>query len=233
MSPKEINKITQKKLTKLFKYKAVQQEVQAIIDRGFVAAEFKKGKALFVGINPSFTAKDKPESYLYNIDQAITDYPKHYKHFKELVKDTKYENDWTYIDLFQFRETNQKKINLFFKQDIQFIVEQLRITHNTIYELKPEIIIVCNSTAANFFGINKTTDTHGKLNNVWLGYEFNFNKEYGIYVIKNRISESIIKDRKKIPINIPVLFTSTLTYMSKFDKERLNWQIQRISNAKL
>jgi NAD-dependent DNA ligase len=229
MSHAEFDNITRLKLTELFKYKSSQQDVQAIIDRGFVAAEFKEGKALFIGINPSFTSEAKNESYLYDIDRAINEYPKHYKHFSDLLKETKYENDWTYIDLFQFRETNQKNINLFFKSDIQFIVEQLRLSHSIISKINPEIIIVCNTGAANFFGIDMI-EKDGKLDSVWFGYDFIFDERYGVDIIKERLSESIIENNDEILTNTAVLFTGTLTYMSRFDKRRLNWQIKSIGN---
>ncbi len=221
---------TYAKLSDLFKYKSSHQDLQEIIERGFVASKFKEGKALFVGINPSFMSDAKTESYLYDIDKAVTDYAKHYKGFVDLVQETKYENDWTYIDLFQFRETDQKKINLFVKNDIDFIVDQLRHSHSIIAKLKPEIIIVCNSGASNFFGINKSTQENGKLSNVWFGYDFLFDDRYGVDILKEKISESIINTVDQIGINTPVIFTSTLTYMSRFDKRRLNWQIRTIGN---
>lgn len=229
MNPSEIDNITRARLIEIFNYKSTRKEVQAIIDRGFVAAEFKEGKALFVGINPSFPSDAKNESFLYGIDKAVTDYPKHYKHFGDLLKGTKYENDWTYIDLFQFRETNQKSINSFFKEDIQFIVEQLRLSHSIIFKIKPEIIIVCNSAAANFFGID-IVKKDGELDNVWLGYDFIFDETFGVDIIKDRYQESIIDNDDEILDNIPILFTSTLTYMSRFDKRRLTWQIKSIGN---
>jgi len=229
MNHREMDNRVRTKLAELFEYKSDQENVQTIIDRGFVAAEFKEGKALFVGINPSFTSESKNESYLYDIDKAITEYPKHYKNLGDLLLETKYENDWSYIDLFQFRETNQNKIDLFFKNDIQFIVEQLRVSHNIISKINPEIIIVCNSRAANFFGINKVV-RDGILDNVWFGYEFIFDERYGIDFIKERLSESIIDKNNEILIKTPVLFTSTLTYMNRFDKRRLNWQLKMIGN---
>ncbi|HUW04697.1 MAG TPA: hypothetical protein VMW01_00410 [Williamwhitmania sp.] len=232
MVPEEIDNLTRTKLTEIFKYKSSQEDVQAIIDRGFVGAEFKKGKALFVGINPSFPSDANNESFLYDIDRAITDYPKHYKSFGDLVVGTRYENNWTYIDLFQFRETNQKKIELFFKNDIQFIVEQLRLSHDIMCKINPEIIVVCNTGAANFFGINKVNE-NGKFDNVWFGYDFVFDVRYGIHIIKERLAESIIEKKDETLINTPVLFTSALTYMSRFDKQRLNWQLNLIGNREI
>ncbi|RYM34979.1 hypothetical protein ERX46_06285 [Brumimicrobium glaciale] len=225
-----IDNITQGKLTELFKYKSSSKDVQAIIERGFVAAKFKKGKALFIGINPSFPLGSINESFQYDIDKAIIDYPRHYKAFGELLIGTKYENDWSYIDLFQYRETDQNKINLFFKNDIQFIVEQLKLSHSLISAINPEIIIVCNSRAANFFGIDKF-EKDNKHENIWFGYEFIFDEQFGLDIIKDKHSESIIESLNDVLINTPILFTSTLAYMSRFDKRRINWQVKKIGNS--
>jgi len=217
-----------KQLLRSFEYQSLDSSNQEIINRGFVCSKIKKAKALFVGINPSFLSGSTSESYQYHLQDAINDYPKHYGKFAELVKDTIYENDWSYIDLFQFRETDQKKIHNFTKNDPQFIVEQLRLTYKIIQEINPDILIVCNSGAADFFGINKFQANNVWMN-VWLGFNFNFDNDLGIDVINSLHQESILDNNDKRLIGKPVLFTSTLTYMSRFDKRRLNWQIKRTS----
>lgn len=220
-------------LKHIFSYQSCNNANNEIIKRGFVASKFKKNKALFVGINPSFTSDAKIESYLYDIEDAVKDYPKHYAKFLELIEGTRYINSWTYVDLFQFRETNQKKVIDFIKYDPQFLVQQLRLTYEIICEIDPELIIVCNSGAADFFGINKFKDK-GNWQNIWFGFDFEFDEHLGIDVIKGKIDESIITNKMNLLAGKPVLFTSTLTYMSKFDKRRLNWQIKRIAeNFKL
>ncbi len=210
-------------LKEIFRYKSNNKYNQQIIDRGFVCSKLKKGKALLVGINPSYLVGDQLNSYTYCLDVAVTDYTKHYGHFKSLIKDTKYENDWTYIDLFQIRETDQKKISDLIKYDLSFMVKQLQLTHEIINFIDPEIIIVCNSYAVNYFGINISDDR----NNIWYGYNFTFNEKYGLDFIKSISKEGIINESRII--DRPILFTSTLTYMSRFDKRRLNWQIKRFA----
>lgn len=222
------NKNIISELTEIFGYKSNNLENQNIINRGFVSAKLKKAKALFVGINPSYLSNATNESYLYDIENAVLEYPKHYRKFTELVTNTKYENDWSYIDLFQFRETNQKKIYDFYKNDVEFIVSQLKLTHKIICEINPEIIVVCNSGASDFFGINKIKKSE-YWENIWLGYEFEYNKNFGIDIIKGIHNESIIKDQKQHLKNLPILFTSTLTYKSRFDKKRLNWQLNLVA----
>jgi hypothetical protein len=113
------------KLDKIFRYKSPNVDVQEIIDRGYVGSILEKKKILFIGMNPSYLSDSKPDSFLYDVNQAVHDYPKHYLNFKKLIDNTDYSNNWTYIDLLYFRETNQKKLELILKNDIQFIVEQL------------------------------------------------------------------------------------------------------------
>lgn len=217
-------------LNQIFSYKSEIEKNSEIIERGFVCSKIKKGKVLFVGINPSFPSGSKIESFQYSIDKAVTEYPRHYSKFPDLIKDTKFSKSWTYIDLFQFRETDQKKVADFAKKDPQFLVSQLRLTHKIICEINPELIIVCNSGASDFFGINKWQNTKGWLN-VWYGYDFEFDKDLGVDIIKSTNENSILTQRDNFLIGMPILFTSTLTYMSKFDKRRLNWQINRIAES--
>jgi hypothetical protein len=184
------------------------------------------GEALELGTDGNI--KTTSSTLYYDIENAVLEYPKHYRKFAELVTNTKYENDWSYIDLFQFRETNQKKIYDFYKNDVEFIVSQLKLTHKIICEINPEIIVVCNSGASNFFGINKIKKSE-YWENIWLGYDFEYNKTFGIDIIKGIHNESIIKDQKQHLKNLPILFTSTLTYKSRFDKKRLNWQLNLVA----
>lgn len=215
------------KLNSIFKYKSKINENQEIINRGFVCSKLKKGKVLFIGINPSFTSKAKIESYQYPIENALNDYPSHYKKFTELISNTNFENNWSYIDIFQYRETTQNKIFDFLKNDPQFIVSQLQLTHKIIQYIDPELLVICNSRASDFFGINKF-ETKNKFVNVWLGYNFDFEEDTGFYIAKSFHKESIIENKENNLIGKKFLFTSSLTYKSKFDKERLNWMIKRI-----
>lgn len=219
-------------LNKIFSYKSGKENNSEIINRGFVCSQIKKGKVLFVGINPSYTSDAKIESYQYDVEKAVKEYARHYSKFPNLIENTAYQNNWTYIDLFQFRETNQKKVADFIKNDPQFLVSQLRLTHKIICEINPELIIVCNSGASDFFGINKWKNTKG-WQNVWYGYDFEFDKNLGVDIIKSKNKNSILQEENEFLFGKPILFTSTLTYMAKFDKRRLNWQINRIAENRI
>lgn len=214
-----------KEIDRIFQHKSKKEELNEIIKRGFCYSEFEQKKLLFVGINPSYLKDLKPENFHYNVYKAVIDYKKHYAKFLDLLKNTKYEKDWTYIDLFFFRETNQNIISKIINSDIDFIVNQLKLTNKIINEINPEIVVVCNSGASNFFGINKI-----KEENIWLGYKFTFDKDFGIEVVTNIDEKSILDNTNDLQniIGKPFLFSSTLNYLDSHNKKRLNWIINLV-----
>lgn len=213
------------KIQSIFNHKSQNTEVNEIISRGFCYSEFTTKKLLFVGINPSYLNGANKSSHHYCVSDAVTAYKKYFGKFQDLVKGTKYESDWTYIDLFFFRETDQNKIQNIISNDIDFIISQLKLTNEIINEINPEIIVVCNSGSANFFGINKKDNQ-----NIWLGYDFTFDKDFGIDVITGISEESILakKPESENIIYTPVLFSSILTYLDVHSKKRLNWIIDKV-----
>lgn len=217
-----------KKIEEIFNYSANSSLTKEIISRGFCYSEFQAKKALFIGINPSYLSNSKPEKFHYSIEKAVKDYKKHFGKFQDLVENTKYEDDWTYIDLFFFRETSQNKITEIINHDIDFIINQLQLTNEIISEIRPEIIVVCNSGASNFFGINSKNDQ-----DIWLGYKFEFDDEFGVDIITGMEDVSIIKDKNNLNlIGTPILFSTTLTYLDAFTKRRLKWIINRVGKNK-
>lgn len=231
---RELNSIIVKQdLEKIFSYKSSNANIQSIIERGFVFSDIndiKKSSVLFIGMNPSFSKGAKIESYFYDVKKAVEDYPKHYKNFSDLINKTDYGDNWTYIDLFFFRETNQKSLSEIIKNDAYFIVNQLRLTYEIIRNINPDIIVVANSEATNFFGINKY-ERNDSLTNVWFGFDFVF--ENGFHIIKSRCTNTIIDDFEDIELfETPFIFTGTLKYMNKYDKERLSWLINNYKNSK-
>lgn len=217
------------KLENLFQLKSNNVTVQEIVNRGYVVSEIEKGKVLFIGVNPSYPKGAKPKSYFYKVSNAVKEYPKHYKNFNNLISNTKYKGKWTYIDLFFFRETDQKKLDLIIRNETMFIVEQLRLTNEIIKNINPKVIIVANSKSADFFGINKVKNKKGELINIWLGLNFEFDKITGLMKVTGINDKSIIDKRNfNFYKDKLFLFTSTLKYMNKFEKERLSWLIDRI-----
>lgn len=215
------------RLENLFTLKSDNLIANEILERGFCYSEFQKKKLLFIGINPSYLSDAQRESHHYCIEDALKGYPKYFAKFKELAKNTKYENDWTYIDLFFFRETDQNKIKYFLEHNIDFIIEQLNITNQIINDVNPELIVVCNSGASNFFGINKKEE-----NNIWMGYDFVFDEEFCVEIVTGLNNKSVIRDRNltQNTIGKPVLFSSILTYLDVHSKKRLNWIIRKIGD---
>ena len=202
-----------------------------IIERGFVYPKIESKKVLFVGINPSSVAGAKPHDHkTYKIEDVVKSYPRHYKKFQDIAANCGVSADWTYIDLFFFRETDQKIIDSFMDnaESIDFICKQLQLSFSIIEKLKPNLIIVCNSGGRQFFGIDKVIDG-SKSSNVWLGYDFHFNNKFGVDVITGIHNDTIINGAKKTNlIGTPILFSSTLTYMDSSTKKRLEWQIRQI-----
>ncbi len=226
---KKINSLEVKQeLEQIFSYKSSNTDIQSIIERGFVFSDMnniKTNSILFIGMNPSFSKGAKVESYYYDVKKAVNGYPKHYKNFSDLIAKTNYGDNWAYIDLLFFRETNQKSLLEIIKNDVEFIVQQLRLTYKIIININPDIIVVANSGATNFFGINKFIK-NGYLTNIWFGFDFVF--ENGFHVIKKRCENTIIDDFEYNELSkTPFIFTKTLKYMNKFDKERLAWLINK------
>ncbi len=143
----------EQKLNQIFSN--TDKSINEIAKRGYVYALAEPRDLLFVGLNPSYTNKATSENYSYKISDAVKNYPKHYKAFNDLATGGNYKNNWTYIDLFYFRETNQKTLNYLIKKDINFILEQLKVTNEIIKKINPKIIFVANSNANYFFGVNK------------------------------------------------------------------------------
>jgi hypothetical protein len=126
-------------------------------------------KILFTGINPSYNDKPHdPEPYDVH-EAAVKGYKRYYGKFQDIANHCGFNNDWTYLDLFYFRATNQRDLNLFLKDEIglQFLCEQLLLTQEVLEEIKPKLILVFNKRSHDFWGKNATS-----LSNIWMGYDF-------------------------------------------------------------
>jgi len=226
------DKIIKERLDAIFNEPLINKQADAIRKRGYVTTNYRRARALVVGINPSYLVGDNEHSYFYQLEDALKEYSKHYEPFKKLLTKTEYENDWTYLDLFHFRETNQKNINAFYQSDVQFLIDQLRLTHDIMTAIRPDLLIICNSHSADYFGINKL-EVDQRYRNLWYGYDFDFNQKLGVHVVSKRLDESIVAESNSSLVGKPILFTSTLTYKSIFDKMRLNWHIQHIAKNRI
>lgn len=205
-------------------------KLKEIVVRGYHLCKPEEKKVLFIGMNPSYPKVTETEFHVYTIKDATEDYLPYFQKFKSLADDMGLADDWAYLDTFVFRETDQKQLDklLALPDGLDFLVKQLIVTQGIIEELKPELIIICNSGARRFYGIDKT-EKNGMYENVWMGYNFRFSEGYGVDVITGLHEQSILgPDASTNLVGVPVLFTSNLRYMDSSNMRRLVWQTRRI-----
>lgn len=186
--------------------------------------EIKHPNLLFVGINPSFDKKIPFIEDSYSKENAKTiSYFKAFHRVEEQLKNQySQEVTWTHLDLCVFRETKQSTImDELIKKDgaADFIYQQLLVSDKLLKQIQPEIIIVSNTLARKFLGFDADNG-----NDVWLGYEFEFDDQIGTQRI---VSPSVLK-------NTPVFFTSMLSGQRTLDigsKQRLVWHINEVLNS--
>ncbi len=109
------------------------------------------------------------------------------------------------------------------KVGLDFIWKQIEISREIIEKAKPKIIVVNNTLARDFFGINKSED---RTQSVWMGYDFKFDYEIGTHRIIGN------KELKTDLTGTPVIFTSMLTGQRALDNgsfERLTWHIDFVN----
>jgi hypothetical protein len=208
-----------------------------LLDRGFVF-QFDEDETdcelLFIGINPA--NKDDGNSLIgpykrqNESDEKILAYFKPFVFIsKELNETYKWKGQWTHLDVFAFRETNQKYIETELlrkdnKEGIAFLFEQLMVAKKRILHIKPKVIVVSNALVRMFMGKQRFEDEHGKEYGVWMGFRFEFDHEIGTDVI---VEPTELKGTH-------VFFTSMLSGQRALDngsKERLVWHVARVLNG--
>jgi hypothetical protein len=221
-------------LTYIFhKYSKDDSFVSEIAKRGFVFSEIEPKKILFVGLNPFYYILSKPENIILKPFETIKCYPKYFKIFQDIAVKCNFAQDWNYMDLLYFRQTETFDLEnlLSCPKGIDFISEQLQVSIKILEELKPKIIIVCKDEAREFFGIEIKIDKNGQDSNVWMGYDFTYVENLGVDVIFRIHSKSIKKGIKTTKlIGTRVVFASTLTFYESSNRSRLEWQIKYILN---
>lgn len=191
-----------------------------LVTRRYALPEFvNEDLILFIGINPSYTEKDRnfelnntPKEpsefgFFYNNHSAS-----YFKKFKEIGEETKL--GWTHFDIFGIRETKQDKLKniLKNKQYEQFINQHLELTKEILERSNPKLIIVENTLSRDILK-----------NPAYLGYSFEFSEVLGTPVITNE--DSNLKGKA-------VFFTSMLTGQRALDKgsyRRLIWHINKLN----
>ena len=203
--------------------------ISKYINRGYAFPHIGKATTLFVGLNPA-GREEKGQSFIYEREQAVNDHPNYYGKYDQLA--LKADIDWSYLDLFYFKETDSNIVDDFLKHPvaIQFLIEQLKVTQAIIEEISPKVIVVFNAKARKFFGLEQNRD---KNEGIWMGYLANdkiLNQKFGTPVISEVESGIIngIKHKKQAPI--PIFFDSFITYQPVAAMDRLAWHINYARN---
>lgn len=234
---KYLNKIQD--LFEKYKGKMEDPELNKILNEGFVSSlPDLNAKILLCGINPSNNGKEDENFHFHELASAP-----YFRTLHDIVRECENKNSIDYLDLFCFRHTDQKVIWRFTKDPvgIKFIAEHLKLTQQIIEEIKPELILVFNKTAATFFGRNAMPDAERiEDKNVWMGYKFSdINLEsvlndnmYSVQVksiaglqecrINSEIQESTI-------LNSKIFFGSYMRYLKTEKKEELRKLIASLS----
>ncbi|MGB3468897.1 MAG: hypothetical protein WBA74_26670 [Cyclobacteriaceae bacterium] len=222
-----------------------ENTVAKILSRGMVCSDLtfsnpekKNLDILFLGLNPSYIGDDYKKFDEYDPTSRET-YPRYFGAFHRLVEKLEGTVNWTQMDILNVRETkSQKVLNLInYSVGLKALVENLKITFNQIEKLKPRLVIVCNTKAAKFTGI-EAFPTETPNGDIWMGYKFEFDDNLGVHRITGLHADSIAHVRDESDkilervetklMDTPLFFTSTLTYMSKYVQESLAWQIGRV-----
>lgn len=221
------------------KYSKGDGKLAQIVKRGFVWSntisslpETEKLDVVFVGLNPSF-GNDGEQKYDFNPTKVSHRY---FRSFETLIGRINggQEINWTHLDLLQLRETSQKEVLSLLRTDagVDFFVSQLKISMSQLENLRPSVIVICNTGAASFTGIEKE-NVNRQEEGIWMGYLFDFLDDLGVYEIKSELHSENISTLKKSKLSgVRVIFTSHLTYMSRYTKETLAWQIGRVLENK-
>ena len=223
-----------KKIWDDFQGKFENEPLKKIFSYGFVHSDVDGAKkVLFTGINPSYNGKS-PAPAPYDVHKATKDYYKYYGKFQDIANYCGINNDWTYLDLFYFRATNQRTLDLFLKDEIglQFLCEQLLLTQEVLEEIQPKLILVFNKRSHDFWGKNAT-----EFSNIWMGYDFKpaqingFENNGDLKIInglvenEGRISKNITKTNLNGTI---VYFLNFFQYAKTEYKEKIKENIRKI-----
>ncbi|AUC84799.1 hypothetical protein CW731_05600 [Polaribacter sp. ALD11] len=220
---------TKEKLNNLWSKDFINQLPNFIKERGFVFSENNSQKDILItGINPSFRKDAELGNFGFDFQLTLKEekYDNYWNPLKKIVFDPENSIDLreksAYLDIFYFREKEQNKLKkeiLKNNNGIRFLVEQLKITQQTIEnDIKPKLIIVKNKESAAYWG---------KLSEkgiIWMGYQLNFVQSYmcgdlykisGFLESNERISSEITETNLKGSL---ILFTEHISQYTKKEK---------------
>ncbi|WCC46231.1 hypothetical protein [Tenacibaculum finnmarkense] len=220
---------TKEKLNNLWSKDFINQLPNFIKERGFVFSENNSQKDILItGINPSFRKDAELGNFGFDFQLTLKEekYDNYWNPLKKIVFDPENSIDLrdksAYLDIFYFREKEQNKLKkeiLKNNNGIRFLVEQLKITQQTIEnDIKPKLIIVKNKESAAYWGklLEKGI--------IWMGYQLNFVQSYmcgdlykisGFLESNERISSEITETNLKGSL---ILFTEHISQYTKKEK---------------
>ena len=194
-----------------------------ILERGFMF-QFDGAKdidVLFLGMNPSYDGEMYDEVYTSEQAKDHAYYKALYKVEKDLLLEPYHRSiTWGHVDLFAFRETDQKHINMLEKSDEgkHFLYDQLMISKKLIKHINPKVVICSNAGARKFLGHDRQHH-NGKEVGIWMDYHFEFDHKVGTKKFVNGELDAYI------------FFTSMLSGAGTLDngsRERLIWHLNRV-----
>ena len=220
---------TKEKISALWSQDYITKLPDFIKERGFVFSENNTQKDILItGINPSFRKGEEFGNFVFDFQLTLKEekYDNYWGPLKKMIFDKENLIDLreksAYLDIFYFREKNQNKLKKeILKNDkgIKFLVEQLKITQQTIEnDIKPKLIIVKNKESAAYWG--KLSDK----GIIWMGYQLNFVQSFiagDLYKISGFIhsNERVSPEITETNLNESlILFTEHISQYTKKEK---------------
>lgn len=174
------------------------------VNRGYaIQDDIRFNALLFIGINPSMYGRIGRIFYQNSHGETH----RYFKKFIDISKDA--DIPWSHIDLLFLRETDQKIVKQLKRDKVghEFFMKQLVVSKEIIELAKPQLIVINNTLARDFFQFNTV-----------------FDEQIGTHRIIGNIALE----------GTPVFFTSMLTGQRALDLgsyERLKWHIKQVKRT--
>jgi len=213
-----------------YKGKMGDQELNCILDRGFVSSlPNMNAEILICGINPS---DDGNPPHVFEF--AKTTGNKYFKPLHQITDGCIDRNKIDYIDLFCFRRRTQKDIWRFTNDPvgIKFISEHLIITQQIIEEIRPKLILVFNRAAATFFGKNFNSEAkRSEDRNIWMGYKFTETENAAVCCINGLLEDRINPNAETTNIvGTHVFFSTYMRFLNKGKRTTIKQVVSDLIN---
>lgn len=209
---------------KKFQGQMPSERLNDILKRGICYSQIDEPHRILVaGINPSFRQGDAAcDKYIcaYDYQGIIKKGNDQYFHSFNALFPEKYREEVAYLDILNYRETEQKVLYDFYKTEngLEFIAENLELNQLYIEQIiKPQLIMVKNHASWDLWGKNATATE-----NIWMGYRLELMETFpcgdlcriiGLIEHPGRVSyRSLLETAMKGTL---VLFTNHFQYCSK------------------